>query len=70
MIREDRLVLSRQPHAVDLGSPRAREHTRDDSTHYYGGRIDAVWFRRRSGVTVACIGTLWDFQDQRPADAA
>ncbi|MFK0142473.1 hypothetical protein [Streptomyces murinus] len=70
MIREDRLVLSRKPHAVDLGSLRVQEYTRDDGTHYYGGRIDAVWFRRRPGVIVACIGTLWDFQDERPADAA
>lgn len=30
--------------------------------------LDAVWFRRRNGVTVACLGHLWDHMDQVPAD--
>lgn len=29
-------------------------------------RLKAVWFRRRNGVTVACLGTLWDHQDPAP----
>ncbi|MYZ39902.1 MULTISPECIES: hypothetical protein [unclassified Streptomyces] len=70
MIREERLVISRKPHAVDLGSLRVEERNRADGTHYYGGRINALWFRRRAGLTVACIGTLWDFQHERPVGAA
>lgn len=27
------------------------------------------WFRRRSGITVACLGRLWDYQDGRPGNA-
>ncbi|MGW0904965.1 hypothetical protein [Streptomyces sp. NPDC002853] len=66
MIREDKFLISRKPYAVDLNSLRTQEHTRQDGSHYYSGRVNAVWFRRRQGVTVACVGTLWDFQDQRP----
>lgn len=71
MIREDRFLISRKPYAVDLSSLRG---TRTDTPqcrnpYYYSGRIDAVWFRRRRGVTVACIGTLWDSQYPQPADA-
>ena len=71
MIRETRFLISRKPYAVDLGSLRIQEHTRPRQHGggcYYSGRIDAVWFRRRKGVTVACIGILWDSQDTRPAD--
>ena len=68
MIREDRFLISRKPFAVDLASLRTVEHTRQDGSHYYSGRIDAAWYRRRKGITVACIGTLWDFQDEQPTD--
>lgn len=66
MIREDRFVISRKPFAVDLGTLRTVDRVRDNGSHYYEGRINAVWFRRRRGETVACIGTLWDFQDGLP----
>ncbi|WP_280320112.1 hypothetical protein [Nocardia wallacei] len=32
-------------------------------------RLGAVWYRRRRGVTVACIGELWDSQRPGPRDA-
>ena len=72
MIREDRFLISRRPYAVDLSSLRG---TRTDTPngrnpYFYDGRIDAVWFRRKNGVTAACIGTLWDLQYPEPADAA
>lgn len=72
MIRDDRFLISRKPYAVDLGSLRGR---REDSPqgvnpYYFDGRIDAVWFRRKAGITAACIGTLWDLQHPEPADAA
>lgn len=68
MIRENRFLISKRPYAVDLGSLRITER-QGQRNPYYEGRIGAVWFRRAKGVTYACVGTLWDFQDQRPADA-
>lgn len=74
MRREPEFTLSHRPYAVDLGSLRLKTHTRDNGTHYYSGRITAVWFRRRRPAgggpltTVACIGELWDYQDADPAD--
>lgn len=60
MIREDQFRISRRPYAVHL----------DGGLHVNGSHVDldAVWFRRRNGVTVACIGHLWDIQDPCPAD--
>lgn len=69
MIRDSRFLISRRPYAVDLTSLRGSMEPRHDGGSYYRGRIDAVWFRRRGGVTVACIGTLWDSQDEKPAVA-
>lgn len=71
MIREDRLLISRKSFAVDLGSLRGgRTETPQGRRPYvYRGLVDAVWFRRRRGVTVACIGDLWDGQHPEPADA-
>lgn len=71
MIREDRFLVSRKPYAVDLTSLRgSRTDTpQGRNPYYFDGRIDAVWFRRRRGVTVACIGELWDLQHPEPADA-
>lgn len=51
MIREEKFVMSRRPFAVDLSTFRVDEHG--------FSRVNAVWFRRRRGVTVSCIGTLW-----------
>lgn len=62
MIRDTRFLISRKPYAVDLTSL----HTDSESTAY----LDAVWFRRRNGLTVACIGHLWDIQNPLPKDAA
>lgn len=71
MIRDDHFLISRKPYAVDLTTLRGnRMDTPGGRNPYsYDGRIDAVWFRRRKGVTVACIGTLWDLQHPEPADA-
>lgn len=69
MIREDRFLISRKPYAVDLSSLRGSVKTYENGRTSYRGRIDAVWFRRRRGETVACIGDLWDFQDTEPANA-
>lgn len=69
MIREDRFVQSHRPYAVDMGSLRAdpMRPGRDDVPHWF--YVDAVWFRRRSGVTVACFGDLHTIQRPAPGDA-
>ena len=71
MISETRFLISRKPYAVDLTSLRgSRTDTPQGRNEYYfSGQVDAVWFRRRKGITVACIGTLWDLQHPEPADA-
>ena len=68
MIREDRFVMSHKQYAADLNSLNVTSHTGYQGHEFFRGTIDAVWFRRRKGLTVACIGTLWDSQDTRPAD--
>lgn len=72
MIREDRFVLSHRPYAVDLSSlSGSRTDTPNGRNPYsFSGRIDAVWFRRKNGVTAACIGSLWDLQHPEPTGAA
>lgn len=59
MIRESSFVQSHRPYAVDLASLRWNEAT---------GRAeaDAVWYRRRRGVTIACIGVLWNYPGSEP----
>ncbi|MFJ3507833.1 hypothetical protein [Streptomyces luteogriseus] len=66
MIREDRFLISRKPYAVDLASFRTME--REPGRNWTWYTVDAVWFRRRRGETVACIGTLRDIVDD-PAPA-
>lgn len=74
MIREDRFLISRKPYAIDLTSLQVGEPT--ESCHYWA-MVNAVWFRRHSKgygddrriITVACIGTLRNLQDDKPADA-
>jgi hypothetical protein len=56
--REDRFVLSHRPYALDLSSI----HPGSFSSDPY---IDAVWYRRRRGVTVACVGFLHLWTRQR-----
>lgn len=57
MIREDRFLISRKPYAVDLSTITASQSERDGRI-FLDGSANAVWFRRRRGVTVACIGKL------------
>lgn len=69
MNRDTRFLISRRPYAVDLSSLRGSMLPRDNGGECYQAQIGAVWFRRRSGITVACIGTLSDFQNEQPANA-
>lgn len=74
MIRDDRFLISRRPYAIDLSSLQVGEPT--ESGHYWA-MVNAVWFRRHSKgygddrriLTVACIGTLRNLQDDKPTDA-
>lgn len=76
MIREDKFLISRRPYAVDLSSWKNPWHPSQwngepppgSRMGYWSGSIDAVWFRRRQGVTMACYGNLWDFQNEEAAD--
>lgn len=74
MIREDKFLISRRPYAVNLESLRVQHSPSEEyapgkwSAEIWRCEIEAVWFRRRSGVTVACWGYLWDYQDIEPAD--
>jgi hypothetical protein len=73
----DGFAISKRPYAVDLDSFQAEWHEYTWSGEPPPGArkgtwrctIQAVWFRRRSGVTVACIGDLWDIQTEEPKTA-
>jgi hypothetical protein len=77
VIRTDRFRISKRPYAVDLSSFNAKWHentwTGEPPKNARKGTwhctIQAVWFRRRSGLTVACVGYLWDIKLAEPADA-
>lgn len=62
MYREDKFVMSHRPYAVDLSSLYLKHHDGFFT-------VNAVWFRRKNGVTAACVGTLWDLQRPAPAGA-
>lgn len=69
MIKMEKFLISKGPYAVDLGSLALKESRRDDGTSFWRATVNAVWFRRRRGVTVACIGYLWNYQNEKPVDA-
>lgn len=68
MYREDRFVMSHRPYAVDMSSLRIKTGVGHKGV-YASGEIDAVWFRRKNGVTQAVVGELWDSQWTIPQDA-
>lgn len=61
MIHEEKFVMSHRSFAVNLST------LRTDKLGFC--RVDAVWFRRRKGVTVACIGTLSELMSPAPENA-
>jgi hypothetical protein len=69
VIRTDRFLISHKPYAIDL-STLSGSLDATGLNPVYRGHIDAVWFRRRKGHVIACIGHLWDFQSAEPVDAA
>jgi hypothetical protein len=63
MIKASAFRISGKPYAVDMESYRLVDgHGR--------GELNAVWFRRRTGKTVACAGWLWDYQEPCARTAA
>lgn len=69
MKRETRFLISRKPFAVDLATLTASQHPRGDR-YALRGTVNAVWFRRQSGTTRACLGTLglWSHYLPEPVD--
>jgi len=57
MYREDKFALSHRPYAVDLSSLRSYHEN-----HSGWLMVDAVWFRRKNGITAACVGLLDDLR--------
>lgn len=60
MIREDKFLISRKPFGIDLSTV-TLEATERDGIYWLKGHCRAVWYRRKGGVTRACIGglSLW-----------
>lgn len=65
MIREDKFLISRKQFAIDLSTVTGDQHPRGDR-FAFSGRADAVWYRRQSGTTRACIGSLMLFSHYLP----
>ncbi|MFF1444156.1 hypothetical protein [Streptomyces sp. NPDC058295] len=57
MIRETRFLISRKPLAINLTTV-TLEATERDGRYWLKGTCQAVWYRRKAGVTRACIGRL------------
>jgi hypothetical protein len=57
MIREDKFLISRKPFAIDLSTVTLTSKERD-GRYWLTGSCRAVWYRRKDGVTRACIGSL------------
>jgi hypothetical protein len=57
VIRETRFRISRKPFAINLSTV-TLEATERDGIYWLSGKCQAVWYRRKGGVTRACIGTL------------
>jgi hypothetical protein len=68
VIKTNRFLISKRPYAVDLSSLATEGHSAGDNP-YWTCTVKAVWFRRRRGETVACLGHLWDIQHTKPATA-
>lgn len=70
MRRENRFLISRRPYAVDLSSLTTTPYKvwPDDPEPLYINTLTAVWYRRRNGLTYACIGTLRHSTGTPPED--
>lgn len=57
MRRDTRFLISRKPFAIDLSTV-TLEASERDGAYWLTGDCQAVWYRRKSGVTYACLGSL------------
>lgn len=57
MRRDTRFLISRKPFAIDLSTV-TLEGSERDGAYWLTGDCQAVWYRRKSGVTYACLGSL------------
>lgn len=68
MIKVEKFLVSKALYAIKPDSLRQRQ---PDATGYSGWwMVDAVWFKRKHGITSANIGTLVDLRDTPPVDLA
>lgn len=65
MHREDRFLISRKPYAIELTTVTGKQHERGDRIAF-SGTANALWFRRKAGVTYACTGSLMLFSHYLP----
>jgi len=63
--RTDRFLISQKPFAIDLTTITGKQHPRGD-LHAYSGTARAVWYRRKNGITRACLGSLMLWQHYLP----
>jgi hypothetical protein len=80
VIREEKHLISHAPYAVDLDSLSVEtrfvqkrilgEWVDDPERPLFKCTIRAAWFRRKSGVLSAHLGTLWDTQTTGPANGS
>jgi hypothetical protein len=78
MKREDKFMISRAPYAIRHDTFLVKEkfptYTNPDGSSrrgekpYYTMTVEAVWFRRKSGILSAHYGHLWDSSNEPPAD--
>jgi hypothetical protein len=65
MNRRDRFVMSHKPFAIDLTTLTGGQQPRGDRWSFHGS-VTAVWYRRKNGITRACIGSLKLFSHYLP----
>jgi hypothetical protein len=73
VICETRFLISQKPYAIDLSTVTGEQEQRGDrDTFNFSGTCNALWFRRKDGITRACLGTLrlWSHFLSTPVDLA
>jgi hypothetical protein len=60
MRRENRFLISRKQFAIDLSTITGTQNPRG-AQWSFSGSANAVWYRRKDGVTRACLGTMMLF---------
>lgn len=78
MRKLEKFQISKAPYAIQHDTFRVNERwatytqpdgtsaRREGDTPYYTMTVEAVWFRRKSGVLTAHYGHLWDSSKSRP----